>query len=227
MMSALLLFLTLAAATAMWLAGTVGVAAAMRVPVKSVTWGFGPRVADLPIGASHSLEIRAIPLTSNIAFRGRDEVGGLGRAFADLDPWRKITLALSGCATCFAVALTALGYDEGMHAILATYGEVLRPVTMFHNAMAQWQPMLDAARGNGFATLAALAAAKVGAFNLLPLAGLSGWVVASLVFGWRADDLPPAADAYFKLSLIVLLALGVLWAFSAVEFFAQSQGWIA
>lgn len=227
MMTAFLLFLALAAATAIWLAGTIVVAVLMRVPVKSVTWGFGPRIANLPVGASHSLEVRAIPLTSNIVFRTRGEVGTRGRAFADLDPWWKIVMALAGCMACFVVALLMLGYDAGTHAILATYGEVLRPVTIFNDAAAQWQPMLDAARSNGFATLVALAAAKVGAFNLLPLAGLSGWVVVSLLFGWRGDDLPPAADAYTTLSLIVLLGLGALWAFSAIEVTARSLGWLA
>lgn len=220
------LLLALATATAIWLAATVVLAAFMKVPVRTIVFGLGPVLTTFALDRGRSFELRAVPVSSNLVFRTRAEAAPGERVFASLDPGRKIALALAGCLACFAVAVLVLGFDEGLRAILATWGEVLRPVTQFNDTAAQWQPMVDIARAHNPVTLAALACAKVGAFNLLPLAGLSGFVALCLLFGWPLDNLPPAVDSYAKISLVVLLALLALWAFSGIEFVARTLGWL-
>jgi hypothetical protein len=225
--SVLLLVAAVAFATAIWLAATVALAGLMQVPLKTITYGVGPQLAEFPLDGRRTFEVRAFPFASNLTFVPRAEARAGERLFADLDPWRKIALALAGCAGCFLVASLVLGVDQGLSATLATWGELLRPVTQFNDAAAQWQPIVDAANGQSLASLSALACAKVSAFNLLPLGGLSGWIVVCLLFGWPLDRLPPAADTYARLSLVALLGLGALWAFSAVEYVARSLGWLA
>lgn len=226
MATILLLVAAVAFANAVWLTATVILARIMRVPAKTITYGFGPLLADIAVDARSSLQLRAIPFTTALTFVPRAEAKSGEVPFAELDPWRKIALALAGCIGCFAIALLILGAGEGVRATLATWGEVLRPVTQFNDPAAQWLPIVDAANNLSLIQLSALASAKVAAFNILPLAGLSGWTVVSLLFGWTAESQPPVADTYAKVSLMVLLGLAALWAFSGIEFVARSLGWI-
>lgn len=218
---ALALLAALALATAVWLAGTVAAASLLCVPVKSLAFGLGPTFATVPLGRL-SLELKPFPVASNVIFLEREHVPAGVRAFATLDRGRKILLALSGCVATLVAAMLVLGSQRALDAFVATWIEVLRPVMYLFDAKAHWQPMVDAAHANPFAILAALACAKVSAFNLLPLAGLSGWTALQIAAGEPSS----ATDTYAKFSLFVLLGLIFLWGLSGAEFLAQAVGFL-
>ncbi len=224
---ALTLLAVLAVATAIWLAGTVLVAMLMRVAVKTIAFGVGPTLATLPLSGGRSFELRAVPVVSNVTFVTRAEAQPDQRLFADLGRFKKFVLALSGCAACLLVAALFLGPESAVRAAAASWTDVFRAVTHARDVDAQWGPIVEAARTLGIVELLGLAAAKVGGFNLLPLAGLSGWSALTTLLAARDGSSAPIVETFGKFTLIVLFGLLILWAVSGVEYVARVSGMVA
>lgn len=220
------LLAALAAATAIWLLGTVMVAAVLRVPVKSLAFGLGPTLATVNLGRM-PLELKPFPVASNVTFVEPQNVLAPAQPFATLGRGRKILLALSGCIVTAATALLVLGPERALGALVATWAEVFRPVTLLFDPAGHWQPMIEAAQTNPFAILVALASAKVAAFNILPLAGLSGWSVLEYMTGTSPAERPAVMESIAKFSMFVLLGLIFLWALSGAEFAMKALGVIS
>jgi len=56
--------------------------------------------------------------------------------------------------------------------------------------------------------------------NLLPLAPLNGGMAILFLLGWRPGDTrwAGAVDAYVKVSIAIVLAIGLLWVLGAVGY---------
>lgn len=224
--AALILLIALATSTAIWLAGTAAAAAAMRVSMKAVTFGAGPVLATLPLRGGPMLEFRLAPVVSNVSFVTRAEATGRETLFADLSRLAKVALALSGCAACLMFAALILGPNAAARAAVTSWSDVFRAVMHARDVETQWGPIVAAARTLPTFELLGLAAAKVGGFNLLPLAGLSGWSAISALVSAPDGSLPPIIETIGKFTLFVLFGLLILWAVSGVEFLARAAGMI-
>jgi len=207
-----LLLVAIAVATAVHLAGTVAAARLLHAPAKTVSFGVGPTLATLELGGA-SLLIKLIPLAGSVTFAAADEVPS-GRGFEDLNRWHKIASALSGSIACVIIACLLLGPASALRGTAASWGEFFRVVHAFPDVAAQWMPIVDAIRANSFVVVLGIALAKVGGLNLLPLMPLNGGIALMYLLGKGFDE-SAFAKGYFKVSLLVLLVVLLLWLIGA------------
>lgn len=183
---------------------------AMGARLHWVSFGWGPMLFK-----GQNLHVRALPGMGSVRFSHSVEDGlpesDWHLALDRLSLPAQWLVTLSGCALLLALAVALHGY-AAVEAFLALPAQLLAgAVSPFGDAQTLLREAADAVRSSSFAVLLALIAAKVAAFNLLPLPMLNGGAAVAAL-GRRlglARHWPPAATHAL---ICVYLALAALWA---------------
>jgi len=187
-------------------------AAAVGARVAEVRFFFGPGLVLRP--AAPRITVGVVPLGGFVRCHGQGEADpeSEGR-FESLPAWRRAVVFLSGNVSLLALACVLLGPGEALASVARLPGQLLGLTDPRGAAQDTLTSLL--ALGHGPLPLAlGVLAAKLGAFNLLPLATLNGWALVRMAL--------PAALAkkleipWSLLSILLTLALSALGLFALV-----------
>jgi membrane-associated protease RseP (regulator of RpoE activity) len=170
---ALKLLLVLAAAWVLTILIHIsGMAAAgllVRAPLEEISFFIGPRLLGLTLRGV-AFNVRLIPNGGFVRF---GEEG-----FQALSAARRLVIACSGELSLVLVAMAAFGAGEGAEKFLGGFRQVVAgafsPLALGSEYLLA---LYEFARANPFWLVAGLLAAKVAAFNLLPVPTLNGGVI--------------------------------------------------
>lgn len=189
--------------------------AALGVKVREVSIGLGPLAFSIG-----RLSFRALPFGGAVRFKdSREEeidASDMRDAFDGRSVFIQIVIGLSGCIALLAIAGVTL-QAEGIRAFIDGFAQIvvgaLSPMGKAQALLAQAQQKLA---GLPFLAVLGLVAAKLAAFNLMPLpAANGGFVIATIGRGlgvakyWPAQLTPVLLLAYLALAVSWLVALAV------------------
>lgn len=187
----------------------------LGVPVQRVQIGIGPTPLRGKVGAV-TLAL-GFPLGSYVQFLrdapdedAPDDADPPPDAFEKASRGRRVLIALAGPLAMAVVPLVGLGPVEGGLSIGRGIPQIVLGAI---SPLGTAQELLDAGAALPAFTLAAAIAAKIVAYNLLPIPGTSMWtLVRSLVgFGWSRSCVGALLPLAISVSWIVAL---VYWAAS-------------
>ena len=186
--------------------------AAFGVTVREISLGLGPTA--FRIGR---FTFRALPFGGSVRFKdSREEALDASDMHGTLDGRPllvQIVIGLSGCLALLALAIVAL-QAEGVRAFLNGFVEI---VTGAWSPMGKAQALLAQAQqrlaGAPFVVVLGLVAAKLAAFNLLPLpAANGGYVIATIARGVGIARFWPQGLTPVLLLAYLAIAISWLWA---------------
>lgn len=186
---------------------------AFGVTVRELSLGLGPKAFSIG-----RLTFRALPFGGSVRFKdSREEALDASDMHGALDGRSllvQIVIGLSGCLVLLALAIVVL-QAEGVQAFLSGFVEI---VTGALSPMDKAQALLAHAHqrlaGAPFLVVLGLVAAKLAAFNLLPLpAANGGYVIAMIARGMGVAKFWPQGLTPVLLLAYLALAISWLWAF--------------
>jgi membrane-associated protease RseP (regulator of RpoE activity) len=192
-------------------------ATAFGVVIREVSVGLGPTAFNIG-----RLTFRAVPFGGSVRFKdSREEAleaSDMRGALDGRSVLAQIVIGLSGCIALLLLAVICL-QAEGVRAFFDGFGQIvigaLSPLGKAQELLAQAQQRLV---GLSFLAVLGLVAAKLAAFNLMPLPGANGgFVIATIARGvgiarfWPAQLTPLFLLAYIAIAISWLVALGVYW----------------
>ncbi len=186
--------------------------AAFGVTVREISLGLGPTAFRIGL-----FTFRALPFGGAVRFKdSREEVLDASEMHGALDGRAllvQIVIGLSGCMALLALAVVAL-QAEGVQAFLNGFVEIvtgaLSPMGNAQALLAQAQQRLA---GAPFVAVLGLVAAKLAAFNLLPLpAANGGYVIAMIARRVGIAKLWPQGLTPVLLLAYLAIAISWLWA---------------
>jgi len=186
--------------------------AAFGVTVREISLGLGPKAFSIG-----NFTFRAFPFGGSVRFKdSREEeldADDMRGALDDRSLLVQIVIGLSGCLALLALAIVAL-QAEGVQAFLNGFVEIVMgavsPMDKAQALLAQAQQRLTAAP---FVTVLGLVAAKLAAFNLLPLpAANGGFVIAMIARGLGIAKFWPQGLTPVLLLAYLAIAISWLWA---------------
>jgi len=186
--------------------------AAFGVTVREISLGLGPKAFSIG-----NFTFRAFPFGGSVRFKdSREEeldADDMRGALDDRSLLVQIVIGLSGCLALLALAIVAL-QAEGVKAFLNGFLEIVMgavsPMDKAQALLAQAQQRLT---GAPFVTVLGLVAAKLAAFNLLPLpAANGGFVIAMIARGLGIAKFWPQGLTPVLLLAYLAIAISWLWA---------------
>jgi membrane-associated protease RseP (regulator of RpoE activity) len=193
--------------------------AAFGVTVREISLGLGPRAFGIG-----RFTFRALPFGGAVRFKdSREEALDASDMHGALDGRSllvQIVIGLSGCLALLALAIVAL-QAEGVQAFLNGFVEIvtgaLSPMDKAQALLAQAQQRLA---GAPFMAVLGLVAAKLAAFNLLPLpAANGGYVIAMIARGVGIAKFWP--QGLTPVLLLVYLAIAISWLWALVVYLVR------
>jgi membrane-associated protease RseP (regulator of RpoE activity) len=193
--------------------------AALGVTIREVTIGLGPTA--FTVGR---LRVKALPYGGAVRFKdSREEELDAADTRDALDgrpTWVQLFVGLSGCLALIALAIAAL-QAEGVRAFVAGFPQIvagaLSPLGAAQSLLAQ---AVERVAALPFVAILGLVAAKLAAFNLLPLPGANGGFVIGTVA--RAAGIARAWPQALTTALFfVYMALGISWVVALVVFLVR------
>jgi membrane-associated protease RseP (regulator of RpoE activity) len=191
---------------------------ALGAEVEEISLFGGPTIARIRLGGTLWV-VNLVPgLGTHVKFRvkGSDE---LSKGFNDLHPLHRILVIATGSLALVAVALACLGPMGGTRSIWHGFREVVRgglaPVV---TGAPLVRSLLQLIRVSPSSTSLGIVAAKMAAFNLLPLLPLDGGQILWNLAQWRArfSDRIAIGVTYVGLLAILILSCGWLYAIARV-----------
>jgi len=189
--------------------------AAFGVTVREISLGLGPKAFSIG-----KFTFRALPFGGSVRFKdSREEELDAHDMQGALDSrplFAQIVIGLSGCLALLALAVVAL-QAEGVQAFLNGFIEIVTgavsPMDKAQALLAQAQQRLA---GAPFVAVLGLVAAKLAAFNLLPLpAANGGFVIAMIARGLGIAKFWPQGLTPVLLLAYLAIAISWLWALVA------------
>lgn len=190
--------------------------AAFGVTVRELSLGLGPKAFSIG-----RFTFRALPFGGSVRFKdSREEeldADDMRGALDDRSLVVQIVIGLSGCLALLALAIVVL-QAEGVQAFLNGFVEIvagaLSPMDQAQALLAQAQQRLA---GAPFVAVLGLVAAKLAAFNLLPLpAANGGYVIATIARGMGVAKFWP--QALTPVLLLAYLAIAIAWLWALVVY---------
>jgi len=191
------------------------------VGLREIRLGIGPRLLK-----AGPLRVCLIPIAGSVVFLDADEhtlawevdgaTGGKPLEYAALPV--RLTIALSGCAALLLLAFGALGAGAGP-AFASGFVQIVSGALPGPEGAALIAAALAYVRGHGFLEVAGMAAAKMAAFNLLPVTGTNGFYALCEILGFQrlgADWRRRIHTAF----LLPMLALLIGWTIALVRYAA-------
>ncbi len=181
-------FVTQLVTSCLHLAGVWLASRALGVAVRRVQLGIGPTPLRGKVGEV-TLAL-GVPLGSYVQF-ARDDVEGPDDPDAELPPdaleraplAKRLAITLAGPLAMAVVPIVGLGPIDGARSIARGVPQVVLGTL---SPLGTAQELLDAAAALPFLTLAPVLAAKLVAFNLLPIPGTSLWTTLRGLLGFRS-----------------------------------------
>jgi membrane-associated protease RseP (regulator of RpoE activity) len=193
--------------------------AGLGVTPVTISYGIGPVILR-----GRRILIKALPLSGYVKFKELDDLpldpADTRNAFDTQTPGVQLLIAASGCIALLLIALAAAQF-AGLRAFAAGFVQIiagaLAPMGHAQTLLAQaWQ----AVAGLPFLMVLGLVAAKLAAFNLLPLPALNGGFIAATV-GRRIGLARLWPAALTQLLLLAFIAVIASWAFALVLYVAR------
>jgi membrane-associated protease RseP (regulator of RpoE activity) len=191
----------------------------LGMAVYEVSFGMGWRllhfhVLDFPI------TLRALPLGGFARFEPDDDPDHLesppGRAFAGFHPLGRVAVYASGGAALLSLSVLLLG-GEAMGAFLRGFGQCLGGALSPRS-----EGRADIALATGLLlqsprVAVGVLAAKIAAFNLLPMPALNGFDIVRTLVLWKRRP-PESLNPWQSVGALLVLALLVGWTVAAAAF---------
>ncbi len=181
----------------------------------------GPTIARIHVGGIPCV-VKLVPLLGgHVKFRTK-QIDEFSKGFDDLHRLRRVMIVAAGTAAVAVVALTCLGPIDGMRSIWHGFREVVRgglhPLSIGTSLV---RSLLKLIQARPYTTGLGIVAAKMAAFNLLPLLPLDGGQILWTLAAWRARFFERIylGAAYVGYVATLILTCGWLLAIGDVLFF--------
>jgi membrane-associated protease RseP (regulator of RpoE activity) len=164
----------------------------------------GSTVCELPIGKARVV-LRWLPAGGYVRFQGMNQEESLDEhSFHRLSVARRVLIILAGPAALMLLSGALLGWDRAGVSFLSAYGQfaqlIFSPLSGGKQLMAR---MLDRISLASFLGVTGVLAAKVAAWNVLPIPNCNGGqIIAELL---RGDRTSPLRNEYSLQAIGVLL----------------------
>lgn len=190
--------------------------AAFGVTVREISLGLGPKAFSIG-----NFTFRALPFGGSVRFKdSREEELDASDMHGALDGRSlpvQIVIGLSGCLALLALAIVALQAD-GVQAFLTGFVEIvtgaLSPMDKAQALLAQAEQRLT---GAPFVAVLGLVAAKLAAFNLLPLPAANGGYVIAMI-GRAVGVAKFWPQGLTPVLLLAYLAIAISWAWALLVY---------
>lgn len=174
----------------------------------------GPKIFQFKLSESSAFRLSLFPLGAYVKF---------SEAFEHLSPFRKILTVLAGLASYLVLAFVGLGVTEAFFQIAGGFGQLLSGVI---SPIAVGSRLIDALanvfRENSFAVGLGILAAKMLAFNLIPLGSLSGGMIVIYLLELFNIKSEKFSERFNLIGLLFILIVMFVWIFAFINAFLRN-----
>lgn len=169
----------------------------------------GPKLFGFQLGGV-TIRVNALPFGGFVKFAD---------GFSDLSAWRKIIIVLSGCAALILIAILIFGASEGWNKVINGFPQMFwLTVAPFSSGKEIFATLFEFARTQTFLACIGLFAAKMAAFNLLPLGLLNGGEALKYLLQSFVNISEKAVERFSLISLLIMLLIYLIWTAALINF---------
>lgn len=188
----------------------------VRSNVEEVSLFSGPTIARVRVGCV-PVVVNLVPLGGRVELRAKQS-DEFNVSFHDLHPALRIGVFATGSLAIVAVAVACLGPIEGLHSVWRGFRQIFRggmaPVAVGAPLV---RSMFGVIGESPWFTSLGIVAAKLGAFNLLPLLPLDGGQIIWTAVEWRRKYPDRITFGATYLRLIGTLILTCSWLYAVAR----------